>query len=620
MTYRYVFRQDKSALLVLAFKKNEDRYQLPKYCVTLTAAADDEGDEFAIRATCSVRCVDWIMSAFKYTFLDYDNTVQYAMAKRTHLLDSETNKPILVALHGAGVEADSSFWIDSIPMQKHCWIVFPTGRTPWGYDWHGPSTRNVFKSLEGLTEIQELLPPHFECMDYATGGDWVTVSAPHETTNTLKAHDDREWNIGSIDKLIVMGMITLDLMEVKVFGIWLRISQTGLLQILESSIAEYNNDLHLSNMVHISVLPRLGTEDDNVPPLHTRKCVRIPNGHLKQPNAIKISEAVGQGHWWDTVFDDKTVQQFLDQQQSTGLMRKKEPNEFCITLVNPAGTGSIYGIHVEQMIVPYRLGKIKGAFTSIDNNSKTVLSLKTINISSFRFTEYFRGCSKLVVDGDKFSHLKKYHTSKGSVTLTYDKKSRRWRLETIRSNERNSSNYGPIHRMYESTRPLVITIPTHSNYYYKHVALQIAHDWYLYGRGDSMILYDNQTVDNYPYQIFLGLVNENKRIESILAEKSGVEFEKAAGAIAGIKVGDKLYKDPGTGVLFIHPVSKNTTAIVVSGLDHDGFESAWHLLPRQTGMMIPEWIVTSSEMKSNGVGGILGAGYFDNEWKPFGYM
>jgi hypothetical protein len=37
----------------------------------------EEGDEFAVRATCSVRCIDWLNSAFKYTFLDYDNTVQY---------------------------------------------------------------------------------------------------------------------------------------------------------------------------------------------------------------------------------------------------------------------------------------------------------------------------------------------------------------------------------------------------------------------------------------------------------------------------------------------------------------------------------------------------------------
>lgn len=49
-------------------------------------------------------------------------------------------------------------------------------------------------------------------------------------------------------------------------------------------------------------------------------------------------------------------------------------------------------------------------------------------------------------------------------------------------------------------------------------------------------------------------------------------------------------------------------AIIVSGIDRDGFETAWHILPRRTGMMVPEWIVTSSEMKSMGLGGVVGAG------------
>ncbi|KAG1085193.1 hypothetical protein G6F42_021491 [Rhizopus arrhizus] len=291
-------------------------------------------------------------------------------------------------------------------------------------------------------------------MDFATtGGDWVTVSAPQETTRTLKPHDDRDWNIGSLDTLIVMGHSNggqgvwhlavhfpdkivaavvpaagyLKIQDYVSFANWVgnSYSDPWLRGILESSIAEYNNDLHLSNMVNIAVLPRVGTQDDNVPPLHTRKYVRILNSHLQQPTAIKTSEVLGQGHWWDTVFDDKTVQRFLDQ-YSSPQQKKRELNEFCITLMNPAGNGSVYGIHVEQMMIPYRLGKIKGAFTTTDN--KTLLTLKTTNIASFRFTKHFKGCNKLIVDGDKFSHLEKYHTLQGGVTLSFDgKKSKRWK-------------------------------------------------------------------------------------------------------------------------------------------------------------------------------------------------
>lgn len=74
-----------------------------------------------------------------------------------------------------------------------------------------------------------------------------------------------------------------------------------------------------------------------------------------------------------------------------------------------------------------------------------------------------------------------------------------------------------------------------------------------------MILYDNQVVPSnaaVAYQIYLGLLTENKRIESILSDSSnnGVYFEKAAAStvVASIKVGDKIYKDPGTGSLYLH--------------------------------------------------------------------
>lgn len=123
--------------------------------------------------------------------------------------------------------------------------------------------------------------------------------------------------------------------------------------------------------------------------------------------------------------------------------------------------------------------------------------------------------------------------------------------EQLKSSERNSLNYGPIHRMYESTHALVIVIPSNKDYY-EHIALQIAHDWYLYGRGDSIIITTDEEkstiTTNGGYRIYLGLPTDNKLIESIVSDKPcGIEFEKSCTSVTGIKVGDKLYDEPGTG-------------------------------------------------------------------------
>jgi len=89
--------------------------------------------------------------AFALTFVDYDGSVQYTMVKRPQSpcpSEVEDGCPAIVTLHGAGVEASSGSWTDAYPTQPFAWIVYPTGRTPWGYDWHGASRLNVEYALQ----------------------------------------------------------------------------------------------------------------------------------------------------------------------------------------------------------------------------------------------------------------------------------------------------------------------------------------------------------------------------------------------------------------------------------------------------------------------------------------
>ena len=47
-------------------------------------------------------------------------------------------------------------------------ILLPTGRTPWGYDWHGPSLLNIqyaIKALTNPTGIFETVYQHEAFMD-----------------------------------------------------------------------------------------------------------------------------------------------------------------------------------------------------------------------------------------------------------------------------------------------------------------------------------------------------------------------------------------------------------------------------------------------------------------------
>jgi len=79
----------------------------------------------------------------KVTFLHPSRTVSYTILRPPSKIAFQNvgvhnAMPVMLALHGAGVEADSrqprsSF--DAAP-DLNCWLVYPTGMTPWsGDDW-----------------------------------------------------------------------------------------------------------------------------------------------------------------------------------------------------------------------------------------------------------------------------------------------------------------------------------------------------------------------------------------------------------------------------------------------------------------------------------------------------
>ena len=99
-------------------------------------------DIFSVRFSLNFARSD-LQSPHKFTFLHLSGIVSYAVIrppskKVCRAVDPEADLPVLLSLHGAGVEAGSrevARSLDSIP-DLHSWVLFPTGVTPWcGDDW-----------------------------------------------------------------------------------------------------------------------------------------------------------------------------------------------------------------------------------------------------------------------------------------------------------------------------------------------------------------------------------------------------------------------------------------------------------------------------------------------------
>ncbi|RUS17630.1 hypothetical protein BC937DRAFT_89702 [Endogone sp. FLAS-F59071] len=603
----------------------------------------------------TLNCRAW-GETFKFTFLDFDGTVHYAMAKPPRALFRPSADvlppPILVATHGAGVEAEWPFWTDAYARQEAAWILYPTGRSSWGFDWHGPSYLNVRSALRALIKLPAVFPE----TNGVTNGHWAVGEESRVLYTGHSNGGQGAWYMAShfpdpaVAVLPAAGYVKIQ--DYVPYNLWIGNAHTDpiIRGILESSIIEYNNDLHASNMVGIPILTRTGGDDDNVPPWHSRKYARLVDEYSGDTNAVLISEIPGKGHFWEGGLSDDVITAFIDQFVLPDVIREDErfPHEFTLTVANPAGTGSKGGVLIEQLGVPYRVA------TTDDG----IWTLRTTNVRRFRLPNDESRIVKrrgeirtITVDGTKFRAVDVVGIDGWFERIM----GKEWKFSTSRTwltRERHPSTYGPVHQIFESLLPLLIIIPANAaDHTHLHVAQKIAHEWYLYGRGDAEIVKDDDVslVGRIKEEGFNGnlvLVGgpaENWSTREVLEKRRSEGMWRVAGGVCldwRSPLRMDLSPSPAEitpilrqrhcrfcfcryniplncvlGVFFLHPWKSDHIALVIAGVDNDGLRQAGWLLPKRTGMMVPDWVITGPEMKWKGIGGILGAGFWDNNWQ-----
>ena len=106
-------------------------------------------------------------NAFRMTFAssalsadgDLPSLVSHAMVippPQTRAAD--TSAPVILGTHGAGVDVESPFWVEAIPVEiTGGWAVLPTGKNEWGEDWHGGSMADAWAARDALPLVIERL-------------------------------------------------------------------------------------------------------------------------------------------------------------------------------------------------------------------------------------------------------------------------------------------------------------------------------------------------------------------------------------------------------------------------------------------------------------------------------
>lgn len=328
----------------------------------------------------------------KFTFLHPSGIVSYAILRppaqnagcsRT----SGSSAPVLLQLHGAGLEADSDLVAHALdPLPDLCaWVLFPTGVTPWsGDDWHTWGFADVQAAIRSVPLWIEAV--NWQGIDvdmerwlvsgHSNGGQGTWYALAHWPDNVIAAAP-------------VSGYLFLP--TYVPYQLWHPMDPNRAL-IIHSSLNSYRHELLADNCQGIPILQQHGSADDNVPAYHSRLMSQLL---VQAAGNSSYYELSSKGHWFDGVMTTKHLVSFYYEQITQSAHNRGPFLNFSMSVANPGDMGSKGGIKVTQLRIPGQYGTLK---VLLDHNTCDY-SVNTSNILAFELPSWSCASGRLILDG-----------------------------------------------------------------------------------------------------------------------------------------------------------------------------------------------------------------------------
>ncbi|KAK5058611.1 hypothetical protein LTR84_010874 [Exophiala bonariae] len=559
-----------------------------------------------------------ITDSHKVTFLHPSGVVSYAILRppRYHLTSeiSET-LPVLVALHGAGVEADSPLVktaFDAIP-DLPGWILSPSGMSTWsGDDWHTWGFADVEAAItmipDWIKNIKWTGPG--VCLHrvlvagHSNGGQGTWFFSTHRPDRVLAAAAASGYT--SIENYVP-------------FTLWQEADpwQTAVVQ---TARGNYRHELLVENLIGIPILQQHGSIDDNVPAYHSRLMNALLVG-VGQP--ANYSELRDRGHWFEGVMTTQSMRDFYSLFLKCGISQKQTPRQFSFIVPNSHDMGSRYGIFVDQLSTPDRMGKVHALVS--ETESGVQWRLKTTNIQRLRL-ERVSGLNlaadEVILDNMLLPFELKHE--KGSalfVKRDADTWTRELRPNWQHLEQRSGRQRGTLDAILRSSGPFQLIYGSPE---ILPIALQASRNLHQYYGADSNILSwpdYRKVVDKGESNVITfvqGMISLPTRIPHfpINLQDGRVTLTACNGRIISIPF------TQGLGGVWLRPLPDERLELVVWGADTIGLKHAARLVPTITGVGQPDFVILEASARWKGHGGAIAMGLFDYGWRisPGSYL
>lgn len=506
--------------------------------------------------------------------------------------------PILF-LHGAGVEIDNPELPRFLPRQSHSWILYPSGRTSWGFDWHGPSTAHALSVTPALSRALARIP--LPSLRFAA--DTRVVLAGHSNGG------QGAWHVAARHPDRVAALLpAAGYVKSQAYVPWTlargpHYADPALSAVLAATLLGDDNDLFVGNLVGRDVLALHGGADENVPVWHGRALVAT----LSTWNASRVAfvEMPGKSHWFPGYFAAAPeVQPFLDAAvRLPAAVDFAAPKKWTLTVAWPHESSSMFGFRILDVQTPGRLARL-----DVEAVGDDALRVRTNNVHQFAFPAQGQHRT-LIVDGTLIE-VESTVLEDGRPAILTRQEDGVWKINSRTSNIGVFSP-GPVAHALDTPSTIRIVVPAAGGHTHS-AALRLAHNLLVYLALDAEILTTSEAEhldlsDGSTVVVLSAGPTEVATVPRLDAD-SPIALDLKNGLIL---LDGYALNEPSTGVLFVRPTPAHGRVVYVVGTDVDGLERALRLFPFRTGVPVPEWIAIGKDADERAIGGVLGAGFLD---------
>ena len=548
----------------------------------------------------------------RMTFLSSNGVVSYAILRPPSQdlecgKDRNTTLPVLLALHGAGLEADSDMVKHALDdLSDLCaWELFPTGTTPWsGDDWH----------IWGLADVEaaiSAIPKWIEQVEW----DGAGVDIDKWFVSGHSNGGQGAWYILTHrpDKVIAAAVVSAysSIQNYVPYTFW-HSAEPAKEHLVQAALLPYRHELLLENAKDIPVLQQHGSADDNVPVYNAR----LMSQRIHQAGAdSQYFEVPGAGHFWNGVMSTAPLKYFfnkhLDRHKESEATTPLHLRDFTLVVADPGAMGSKNGVKVLALSAQGKLGKVSMTFDPLTR----VCLFRTVNVWYLQLPRRYDDCSWIDFDGQSITL-----TPQSDADIILRRSSDGW--TTITPNE--ADPYPPLRdRQHGAMDAILRTLGTFSVVKHSHgvedIALQISRNLCQYFNADTDITDDYQLALSRPGNVISVAVGKNLPQNLTLPYNTTYPIEVDQD---GLTI-DYLYHynatfsakyHSGLAAVFLRPLPDERLELVVWAADAAALPTAARLVPMLTGSGQPDFIVADREMLWKGVEGALALGFFNSFW------